>query len=190
VLSCVITTSIQAYRQIEMYVRKRMNDQKPRLANTMYESLGALGNTIKSANTIVPGCAVVGVLLTFVVIIVTARSAPVMEAIILLVVWLSAVVVYLRTRNHGEAALALVAGILTAFTVDWTPGRFAAFLTVWVVFSFVALMISSIRLAANLEAIYTDAAISLSSNPADIKRLAKELQAIGQKGDDIPSTTS
>jgi hypothetical protein len=159
-----------------------MKDQNSKLTHTMYESLAALGNVITSANSIVPGCAVVGTLLTLMVIFVSARSVPVMEAIILLVVWLSALVVYIKTRNYGEAALALVAGILTAFTVDWTPGRFAAFLIVWVVFSFLALMISSVRLAANLETIYTDAAISLSGNSLEIKALAKKLEAIGQKG--------
>jgi hypothetical protein len=137
-----------------------MKDQNSKLTHTMYESLAALGNAITSANSIVPGCAVVGVLLTLVVIFVSARSVPVMEAIILLVVWLSALIVYVKTRNYGEAALALVAGILTAFTVDWTPGR----------------------LAANLETIYTDAAISLSGNSLEIKALAKKLEAIGQKG--------
>jgi len=146
------------------------------------ESWEALINVIKSANKLVPGCSVVGVLLAALVIVVAITSVKVMAGIIVLVVLISAVVVYSQTRNYGEAALALVAGLLTAFTVTWTPGRFAAFLVAWIMFSLVALLISTVRMSADVQSIYTQAAISISTDPVESEKIRKQLESIGNKG--------
>jgi len=150
------------------------------LPQSFYLSWVAFLNVLQAANRIVPGCAVVGMLLVGAVIYVAMSSVTIMVAVILLVVLLSSIVVYAKTRNYGEAALALVAGLLTAFTVDWTAGRFATFIVVWAVFSFIALMIASVSLAGKVETIYLQAALVLSPETNDGKKIAKELQAIGQ----------
>jgi len=121
-------------------------------------------------------------LLSSIVVLVCLSSVSLMVGVVVLLVLIASIVVFARTKNYGEAALALVAGLLTAFTVDWTAGRFITFVVAWLAFSFLAIMISSVRLAANLESIYTHAAVSLSHDPAEITRLTKELQAIGNKG--------
>jgi hypothetical protein len=52
---------------------------------------------------------------------------------------------------------------------------------VWVGFSFIALIISSIAIAAKVEDIYVQAAIFLSPDPGYSKETEKELRRIGEK---------
>lgn len=86
--------------------------------------------------------------------------------IIILVLGIS-VLIYGKTNNYGEAALALVAGLLTAFTVTWTPLKFIGFTTAWVGFSLLVLLISSVKLAVKVESLYKRAAISIDSSNAE-----------------------
>ncbi len=101
-----------------------------------------------------------------------------MMAISVLVVLIVSILVYWQTNNYGEAALALVAGLLTAFTVTWTPGIFAAFIVAWVSLSLFALLFSSVKLAAESERIYTDAAQSISTQ--QVGKTRKQLEEIGK----------
>jgi hypothetical protein len=75
-----------------------------------------------------------------------------------LLVFVVSVLIYAQTESYGEAALALVAGLLTAFTVEWTSKRFIAFVVCWVGLSLVSLVIASVKLAATKEEILVDAA--------------------------------
>jgi hypothetical protein len=105
-----------------------------------------------------------------------------MIGVVILLVLFAALLIYTKTRDYGQAALALVAGLLTAFTVEWTAAKFVAFIVVWVGFSLLVMIIASIRLAAQLESIYVNAAGWMSSDPDAIKQLTKQLQEIGNKG--------
>jgi len=84
--------------------------------------------------------------------------------------------VYWKTNNYGEAALALVAGLLAAFTVEWTPSRFIVFTTAWVGFSLFVLLISSIKLAAKTESLYRQAAIFI--DPLNVDKIEKQLRTV------------
>ena len=141
------------------------------------DSVRELRNTIRAANNLVPGCVVVAMFLTATVISVSLVSTQLMMGIIILIVLLVSIIVYSRTDNYGEAALALVAGLLTAFTVDWDAGTFTAFVVTWVALSLFSFLISSVKLAAEKEEIYSDAARSI--DPSGSKEVRKQLEQIG-----------
>jgi len=142
------------------------------------DSLGELKSTLQAANKLVPGCVVVAMLLTAAVISVSLLSIQLMMGIIILIVLLVSIVVYSRTDNYGEAALALVAGLLTAFTVSWNARTFTTFVVIWVALSLFSFLISSVKLAAEKEEIYADAARSI--DPGRSGEVRKQLEQVGE----------
>lgn len=151
---------------------------KNRERGTLRDSLRALKSTIQAANKLVPGCVVVAMFLAAAVILVSLLSVQLMMGVIILIVLLVSIIVYSRTDNYGEAALALVAGLLTAFTVNWNAGTFAAFVVSWVTLSLFLFLISSVKLAAEKEEIYADAARSI--DPSRFGEVRKQLEQIGE----------
>ena len=141
--------------------------------------LKSLRSTIQATNRIVPGCSLAALVLAGVVTYVVASSLPLMMAVVVLLVLIAALSVYASTKNYGEATLALAAGLLTAFTVEWNPGSFTAFFFAWVALSLTALLISSVSIAARVEEIISDAAISLGTQ--DHKGMARELSRISKE---------
>lgn len=149
-----------------------------RRQGTFRDSLRELRSTLQAANKLVPCCVIVAMLLAAAVISVSLLSVQLMMGITLLIVLLVSIIVYTRTDNYGEAALALVAGLLTSFTVEWNAGTFTAFVVTWVALSLFSFLISSVKLAAEKEEIYLDAARSIDpGHPAEIR---KQLEQIGQ----------
>ncbi len=151
---------------------------KPKI-QTFSQLSKSLADVIAASYKLAP-CLVI--VLTAVVVGVTAIaviSSTAMVAVVLLLVFAATVVVYASTSQFGEATLALVAGILTAYGVDWTPNRFVGFVAVWTGFCFVALMIASIKVAASSESIYRQAAIAFSESEAERPEIEKGLRAIG-----------
>lgn len=146
---------------------------------SLNKGLLALRNTIQSANQLVPGCIFVSLLLSGAIAFVAFRFASVMMGTIVIVVLFSSLLIYSSSHNYGEAALALVAGLLTAFTVEWTPGQFAVFLFSWVILTAAVILISSVRLAADVEETYTDAALAIDADHS--QQLMKELRSIEKK---------
>ena len=146
---------------------------------SLNKGLLALSNTIQSANQLVPGCIFVSLLLSGAIAFVAFRFASVMMGTIVIVVLFSSLLIYSSSHNYGEAALALVAGLLTAFTVEWTPGQFAVFLFSWVILTAAVILISSVRLAADVEETYTDAALAIDADHS--QQLMKELRSIEKK---------
>ncbi|MDH4138537.1 MAG: hypothetical protein OEW09_17725 [Anaerolineae bacterium] len=154
-----------------------MTDSQNR--TSLKKGLLALRNTIQGANQLVPGCIFISLLLAAAMAFVSFRFADVMMGIIVIVVLFSSLLIYSSSRNYGEAALALVAGLLTAFTVEWTSGRFTIFLFSWIGLTAAVMLISSIRLAAEVEEIYSDAALAIDSSRH--RQLMKELRSIEKK---------
>lgn len=146
---------------------------------SLNKGLLALRNTVQSANQLVPGCIFVSLLLSGAIAFVAFRFASVMMGTIVIVVLFSSLLIYSSSHNYGEAALALVAGLLTAFTVEWTPGQFAVFLFSWVILTAAVILISSVRLAADVEETYTDAALAIDADHS--QQLMKELRSIEKK---------
>lgn len=146
---------------------------------SLKSGMRALRNTLSGANQLVSGCVLVALLLATAITYVAFRFADIMMGIIVLLVLFSSLLIYSSSRNYGEAALALVAGLLTAFTVEWTAGRFAVFLFSWVALTAAVLLLSSVRLAAEVEEINSEAALTIDS--ARHKQLMAELSEIEKR---------
>lgn len=144
----------------------------------LHDSIRELRSTAQAANKLVPGCVLVTILLAAGVVVVALLSVQLMMAVIILVVLFSSIGVYSQAKNYGEAALALVAGLLTAFTVEWTAGRFIVFIMAWISLSLAALLISSVRLAAAVQEIYFDAAQKI--DPQKPGSVQVQLEEIGK----------
>jgi hypothetical protein len=150
--------------------------------SSFYEAWVALLNVLQASNKLVPGFVIVAILLSSLIIVVCLISATLMVGCIVLLVVVTSVIVFANTRKYGEATLALVAGLLAAFTVDWDAARFIAFVGAWIGFSLLVLMSASIKLAADLERIYNHAAVSISAEGDSTLAVRKQLETIGIKG--------
>jgi hypothetical protein len=154
-----------------------MSKRIRRERRVLRDSTRELRSAIRALYKLAPCGVIVGVLLVAAIIAVSLLSVQLMMGTTILVVVLVSVVVYSRTDSYGEAALALVAGLLTAFTVEWTTGSFIAFIVAWAGLSLTSFLISSIKLAAQVEEVYSDAARSI--DPTRYYELRGELQKIG-----------
>ncbi len=135
--------------------------------------------TIKAAYNLSPLLIIILCCVIAAITYISLTSTKLMMGVVLLVVLGVTVIVYAKGENFGEAALALVAGLLTAYSVTWTPKRFVAFIAIWSAFTFFAIIISSIKLASKSESIYRQAAIALSENSYQVTSKEKELKKIG-----------
>ncbi|MEP7010806.1 MAG: hypothetical protein ABJC13_10820 [Acidobacteriota bacterium] len=162
--------------------------RKSEIHRSSKQVLKGFGSVVKALYGLAPAVVVVGALLAVGVVAVAAQAGPLMVAVILVIVLMVAVLVYGTTQNYGEAALALAAGLLSVYSVDWTIPRFIGFVGVWFTFSAVALLISSVRIATEVESIYVQGAIALGdpSDAESIKQAERVLRAVGkrnQRGD-------
>ena len=137
-------------------------------------------NTIQSLDKMIPHIVVISSVLTAIIILVITLSAKLMVGSTLLIVLIVSLIVYARSNNYGEAALALVAGLLTVFAVEWTTQRFIAFAVVWFSFTIFAFLIASIKIGAETEEIYRQAALALTSDPKEVKELESHLKKAGK----------
>ena len=153
--------------------------QETRLKQTFYEVWISFVATIKAAYKLAPLLIIMMFGVIFAVTYFSLTSAKLMMGVVLLVVLGVTVIVYATSDNFGEAALALVAGLLTAYSVTWSPNRFVAFIAVWAAFSFLAVLISSIKLASQSESLYRQAAIAISKNNYQVSQKEQELKKIG-----------
>ena len=151
-----------------------------KIKQTTAESLTSLKAAMKAAYKLAPFFIIIMVCIIVAVTYIAILSTKLMMGLVLLIVLGVTVVVYASTNNFGEAALALVAGLLTAYSVNWTPNRFISFIAVWSAFSFLALIISSIKLASRSESLYRQAAIVISDSSFHISEKEKELKEIAE----------
>lgn len=129
-----------------------------KLQRSMGDAGRELKNMLVSMNRLVPSVVVIIAALSVWLIVLSLGSLKAMMGIAVILVFAVAVAIYARTANYGESALALVAGLLTVYSVEWTGPRFAVFVTVWTVFSLLVLIIGSVKLAARMEEVISDAA--------------------------------
>jgi hypothetical protein len=155
-----------------------MTDDNDRIRHSLKESLIALRGTLHAMNHAVPSLVVVATFVSVGIIWALALSSTLMVGATTFLVVAISILVYSRMNNYGEAALALVAGLLTVFTVEWTVGRFVAFSVAWLGFSFFALMISSIKIAMVNEDIYLQSSLLVAEEDEAPKVIEARLQAI------------
>ncbi|HVF60088.1 MAG TPA: hypothetical protein VNJ70_09800 [Thermoanaerobaculia bacterium] len=167
-------------RVVEPEVGVTTNMSGKRIAQSTQQVLWSLRAVVKASYNLAPAAVVVMVLVAALVVVVTVWSTPLMMTVVLFIVLSIAILLYISTWNYGEAALALAAGLLTVYSVTWTPRRFIAFIAVWLTFSSVALLASSIKVAADVEAIFLAAAGALAghSDAAAIKAAERRLRRV------------
>lgn len=138
----------------------------------------ALSGATRSLYRLAPAAVVVlMVLVTTLVLVVILLLPQLMMSFVVLLVVFTSVLIYGTTNRVGEAAIALVAGLLAAFTVQWTAGKFASIVGAWTAFFLMVLIISSIKVSARTELLYLRAALAVS--PDDLSRVEKELRVAG-----------
>jgi len=77
----------------------------------------SLGNTIKAIDKLVPTFIVVFSSLLFWVIYLVINNTQAMMGVTVIVVLFLSIIIYIKLKNYGEAALSLIACLLTVFTV-------------------------------------------------------------------------
>jgi hypothetical protein len=116
-------------------------------------ALKSLKSTFQAAYNLVPALIISAIFLTFGVVTVIIKFGLYM-AFSLLIMILVSIIVYLKTRDYGEAALSLVVGMLTVFTVNWNTTKLIILASSWVGFSLISVVISSINIASESESLY------------------------------------
>ncbi len=155
-----------------------MVTEKERKNELLSDTLKILSNSIKALNNLIPLFVLIfGVLLLWTIYLII-RNALAMMGITILVVMLTSIIIYAKSQNYGEAALSLVAGLLTAFSVEWTVGRFVAFVTAWSGFSLIVLMFSSVKIASEVEDIFRQASLNISMGTGHYRDIEEKLKKI------------
>jgi len=155
------------------------NQRNNPIKQSLNDSVKSLGAVIKSLYEMAPALVVVAALLAFAVISVTLLWTPLMIGTASLLVVLVSLCIFAVRGNFGEALLSLVGGLLTVFAFEWTPARYIAFSTAWVGFALAAILIASVKLAAQVEDIYRQASLHLSEAVEGHTALEKQLREIG-----------
>jgi hypothetical protein len=145
---------------------------RPTLQRSAKDTFRAFSAVLRSANNLVPGVVLLGAIVTVPLVLLIASQAKLITAATVLVVLIVAIAVFIRRNNFGEAAIALVAGLFPALSIDWTAGKFVAFSIAWILLAAITLMIGSVRLAAEYESIYTDAATASSVEAREFRELS------------------
>jgi hypothetical protein len=149
-----------------------------KLPNSLYNLANALESTIKSMYALAPAAVLVGLVLAVVLILMSLWFSDITIIIIVLIVIGVSIFIYANTRNYGEASLALVVGLLAAFTVEWKTSHVILFIAAWFWFSSIILLFRSIKLAADVQDIFTQAAIWIDSS--NIEETKKQLDEISK----------
>ncbi len=145
-------------------------------SNSFNEALRALQNTLNAAYQLAHAVVITGIILSVIVAYVSLFFIEILQGFNVILIIIISVLIYYETNNYGEAALALMAGLLAAFTVDWTWNKSLVFMMALLGFLLFILLIGSIKLAAKSEAIYLDAAIYIDVNRA--KEIAEQLKKV------------
>lgn len=151
-------------------------------SNSLNEALLALQNTLKAAYRLAPSVVVIGMLLAATIAYVSLFFIEIIQGFIIILIILISTLVYYKSNNYGEAALALMAGLMAAFTVNWTWNKSLVFMMALLGFLFFILLIGSLKIAGKNEDIYLRAAIYIDDVRA--KEIALQLRKIS---DDTPT---
>lgn len=164
-----VRTSIFVWSEVASSdIHMNQSQQNTRIKETFRDVWRDLINALKSLNKLMPGC--ISVLLAIGVAfvwVVSTFSSSLATLVTLGVLIFISVIVYASTQNYGESALALAAGLLAVFSVQWDGEKAAIFLFVWIAFSLIAFLIYGVNSAAKNEAIVREAALALDIDGVD-----------------------
>ncbi len=131
-------------------------------SDTLNESFKALRNSISASYNLAPAVVITGLLLAAIVFMASLFFVEIKMGSIILLIIIISVIVYAISKNYGEATVALMAGLLAAFTVEWTWNKYVVFMMALLGFLFFVFLIGSIRIAAINESLYREAALYVS----------------------------
>lgn len=153
------------------------------VSKSLQEVIKELRATLNSAYKLAPFAAILLLIISLCVVVIAVQSAATKIAIVLLIVFFVFIIVHASTNSYGEAALALSAGLFSVYSVEWSTANFISFVAVWVGFSLLVFLISSVQLAARNEFIYKDASLILARTPSESSQAQKKLKQIdGESG--------
>ena len=145
---------------------------------SLNNALRSLYSVIQGCDKLIPGIIPACLILFIFVVYIVSYCSSFMLLFLVLSVLIMSVTIFLSTKNYGESSLALAAGLLTVFSVNWTLGLFISFMLTLIAFSLMALVIVSISLASRVESIYVQASIFIDSS-GDSVQIEKCLREIG-----------
>lgn len=134
---------------------------------------------VKSVYLVAPELVSVGILLGIIIISITLLASTLMTGSLVLLVFFTAILIFIKKESFPDATLSLVGGLLTVLRTEWTTNLYITFCVAWVGFALMVFLIGSIKLAARQEDILKSTAIALSeSSNSDIDALEKELNTL------------
>ncbi|MCI0712438.1 MAG: hypothetical protein L0154_19945 [Chloroflexi bacterium] len=141
----------------------------------------ALRAAIQAAYKLAPGAVSMMLIVFSLFSLIALVSSEFMVGCITMIVFFSALFLYHRTQNIGEAVVALSGGLLATFAVSWQFETFLLFSIAWVALISYVLLYGSISLASQDEFILRDAAIVI--NLSKHEEIEQQLRAIARKID-------
>lgn len=164
-----------------------MNDEKESIESirdSLRNSWRSVINTLQAAYELVPFMVIVlaGLLAGLIALLVNFGFW--LESSSIAVVIVVALTLLFRT-NYGEAALSLIIGILTVYSIEWTIGRYVLFMGALLGFSFLTLLVYSIKMASESEDIINQAAVWLTENEGSLEEIEKKLEKLSKQSNTI-----
>ncbi len=136
----------------------------------------AVVQLIQAAYLVAPALVILIVILAGLIISITLLFSPLMIGSLVVLVVVTAILIFIKRESFGYATLSLVGGLLTVLRTEWTINLYITFCVAWVGFALMVFLISSIKLAAQQEDILKSAAIALSQlSNNNIDSLEQEL---------------
>lgn len=157
------------------------------------QSLSDTGNSLRAAINALyqlsPGIAVVGTLLAVALVWVTVQWTALITGTAVLLILVLSLAIFAVRGNFGEALLSLVGGLLSVFALEWTIERYIAFSVAWVGFALFAMLIASVKIAAENEDIFKQAAIRIvgpNGSDEQVKDAETLLNNLGRQTSAMP----
>ena len=154
----------------------KLKDKK--IIDSLHNSWATLISLLK---TLYKGMPLLMVSFTFLIIFLAEKigsNTTFQIGMLTAVIFLSSIAVYFKSKNYGEAVLSLSAGLFTVYTVSWTKSLFISFIVVWVMFTIVIFLATSIRLSSTIQSIYMEATFAIKHSQLSDKECERQLQAI------------
>ncbi len=149
-----------------------------KILDSVHNSWSALISLLKTLYKGMPFLMATFSLLTIFLVEQIGSNTTFQLGMLTVVIFLSSIAVYLKSKNYGEAVLALSAGLFTVYTVTWTTSLFISFIVIWVMFTIVVFLATSIRLSSTIQSIYMEATFAIRDPQLSDKECEKQLQAI------------
>jgi hypothetical protein len=128
------------------------------IGKSTVQTLRALKGALLALYRLYPGAVIALLVLGGFFGFLISRSELASQAIAVLVVFLVSIAIYFREESYSQAILAFVIGLLPALSMSWSSGRFWLFVGGFVALNGLFFIVVSIRIAANNEQIYKQAA--------------------------------